>query len=96
VDDVVLDHLVIGRDVPVIDAVEVALAHLQRVEADRIGNLLHHPLADHHALRAAEAAKGSVRYGVGLQRKRAQLDRRQPVAVVGMEQAAVGHWAREV
>ena len=95
-DDVVLDHLVIGRDVAVIDAVEVALADLQRVEADRVGDLLQHPFACHHALRAAEAAKGGVGDGVGLERQRAQLDRRQPIAVVGVEQAAVGDRAREV
>ncbi len=88
--------LVVGCHVPVVGAVEVALPGLERVEAHRVGDLLEHPLADDHALGPAEAAKGGVGDGVGLQRQGAQLDRGQPVAIVGVEQAAVGDRAGEV
>src|SRR3546814_3035710 len=60
--DVVLDLLVVGRDVAP-GAVEVQLAHLERVLAEREGDLLDEALAADHALRAAEAAEGGVRAG---------------------------------
>ena len=94
--DVVLDLLVVGRDVALGLAVEVALADVQRVLAGGEGDLLDQALAPEHALRPAEAAEGRVGDGVGLQRLRGQVHRRIEVAVVGVEQRPVGDRAREV
>ena len=79
--DIVLDGLVVGRDVALALAVEVELAHLQGIAPDGEGDLLQHPLAADHPLWATEAAKGGIGDGVGLKRQRAELDRGQPVAM---------------
>ncbi len=93
---VVADGLVVGRDVAGRGPVEVAPAHLQRIEAAREGHLLDHPFRRHHALRAAEAPEGRVRDRVGAVGPRGQVDGGVVVAIVGVEQGAVGDRPREV
>src|SRR5690606_18453979 len=63
---VVLDGLVVGRDVALGLAVVVALAHFQRVLAQLARHGIHDLLDGDHALRAAETAVGGVGGGVGL------------------------------
>ena len=95
-DDVVGDLLVVGREVAPLAAVEIQLADLERVLAERIGDLLDDALGDDHALRPAEAAKGGVGDRVGLQRLGGEIYIRVEIGVVGMEQRAVGDRAGEV
>src|SRR5262249_30179042 len=65
-DDVVLDGHAVWRDVVAANAVEIPSPH--RIDAEP--ELARHQLDDgfdcKHALRAAVAAEGGVRYGVGL------------------------------
>src|SRR3546814_1189955 len=75
--------------------VEIPLADLQWVLAEGEGDLLDDALATDHALRAAKAAKRRVRAGVGLQRQRGEAHIGKIVAVVGVEQRAVGNRAGE-
>ena len=63
--DVVLDPHAVGRAVAPGAAVEIGLAHIERIAPGRIGDVVHHPLGEEHALRAAEAAEGGVGDGVG-------------------------------
>ena len=64
---VVLDGLAVGRDVAAA-AVEIGLAHIERIEPELPGDRVHHALDREHALRPAEAAEGGVGDGVGLAR----------------------------
>ena len=86
----------VGRGVARPGPVEVPLADLERVLAERAGHLVHHPLDGHRPLRAPEAPEGGVRDGVGPAAVRGDRDVGQPVAVVGAEHGAVVHRAGEV
>ena len=63
---VVLDGLVVMRDVAFGLAVVVGLAHRQGVTAQVAGNVVHHLFDGNHALRAAKAAVRRVGGSVGL------------------------------
>ena len=65
VEDVVLDPHAVGRAVAADAAVEIRLAHVERIAAGDVGDVVHHALGEEHALRAAEAAEGGVGDGVG-------------------------------
>ena len=41
-------------------AIEIPAAHIDRIDAEMMRNVQHHPLYPHHALRDAEAAKRGV------------------------------------
>ena len=91
----ILDDLVVGRH-RAAGAIEIRLAHVERIEAALARDAVDHPLDRDHALRAAEAAIGGVGDGVGLQPARGDPGRRQPVAIGGMEHRAVDDAEREV
>ena len=57
---------------------------------------VHHALNGDHALGAAEAAKGGVGYGVGLQPAGQNRNVREPVAVAGVKHRAVTDAGRKV
>src|SRR5204862_1896279 len=66
VDHVIDDRLMVMGDVALVDAVEIELAHIQRILAEMARDLVDDGLDAHHALRPAEAAEGGIRYRVGL------------------------------
>ena len=78
----------IGRHVAA-GAVEIGLAHGERIEPEVRGDGVHRPLDRHHPLRPAEAAEGGVGDGVGLEAVRDDLDRGQVIAIVGVEHRPV-------
>ncbi len=89
--DVVLDlHLVVG-DVAVFHAVEVAQAHVQRIQAEPARDVAQDGLDHDHALRPAEAPEGGVALRVGLATVGRDLDVAQEIRVVGVEDRPVGH-----
>ncbi len=92
---VVLDRLIVGRAFAA-RAQQVGFAHVERIEAALARDRVHHPLDGDHALRAAEAAKGGVGDGVGLEAARDDRDVGQPVAVAGVEHRAVADSGRQV
>ncbi len=77
-------------------AVEVAHAHIQRVHLQGTGDVAHHRLNQHHALRAAEATEGGVALGVGFAAVGGDVHILQVVGVVGVEDGAVRHRAGQV
>ncbi len=85
--DHVLDRLVIGGQLAV--AIEVGLAHRQRVLTRGIGDFLDQPFGHDHALRPAKAAKRGVADGVRAQRMRPHLHVGIVIRVVGMKQRPV-------
>ena len=95
-DNIVFHGLVIGRHVAAAVAVEIASPHLERIEAEREGNLLDDALGPQHALRSAKAAKRGVGHGVGLQRQRAKPHGWIKIAIVGVKQRTVGDWPRKI
>ena len=66
VDHVVDDRLVVVRDVALVDAVEIELAHVEGILAEVARDLVDDALDAHHALRPAEAAERGIRHRVGL------------------------------
>ena len=96
VDDVVDDRLVVVRDVAICDAVEIVLAHVQRVLAEMARDLVDHALDPHHALRPAEAPESRIGHGVGLAAEGQNADVFQVIAVVAVEHRAVVDRARQV
>ena len=95
-DDVVLDRLVVGGHIAVCCAIEIALADIERILAERERHLVDHPLRADHALRSAEAAERGVGHGVGVERRRLCQHRRIEIGVVAMEQCAIGDRPRQV
>src|SRR5690606_21086503 len=93
---VVLDGLVVRRDVALGLAIVVALAHFQRVLAQLARDRIHGLLDGDHALRAAEAAVGGVGGGVGLAAVTVDGGVAQVVGVVGVKHGAVDDGARQV
>ena len=92
---VVLDRLVVGRAFEA-RAQKIGLAHVERIEAALARDRVHHPLDGDHALRAAEAAKGGVGDGVGLEAAGQDRNIRQPVAIAGVKHRAVTNAGRQV
>ena len=70
--------------------VVVGLPHLERVAAERVGDLVDDALHPDHALWPAEAAKRRRRLGVGLEPVALDPDVGQVVGVVGVQHRAVG------
>ena len=93
---VVLDSLVVVGDVALGLAVVVDLAHRQRVQRQMAGDGVHHFLDGDHALRAAEAAIGSVGCGVGLAAMAVDRGVAQVIRVVGVEHRTVDNRVRQV
>jgi hypothetical protein len=60
--------LAIRRDVAP-GAVEIGLAHVERIEAAIPGDGVDYALDRQHALRAAEAAERGIRHGIRLERR---------------------------
>src|SRR5688572_32675151 len=86
----------VGRDVVAGRAVEVGLADLERILAQRIGDVLDPALAGDDSLRTAEAAESGIGLRVGIERLGAHPYRWIPVRIVGVEQGAVGDGTREI
>ncbi len=97
-DDVVLDRLVVGRDVAAGSRipVEVQLADVERVLAERIGYLFDDPLTAEHALRSAEAAKCGIGNRIGFKRLRGEFHMWIEVGIIRMEKGAVGDRPGEI
>ena len=95
-DDVVVDDLAVGRDVPRRIAVIVGAAHRLDVDPERAGDVLDRELDDDHPLRPAEAAEGGVGDRVGLAAIAAEMRVRDVVAIVGVAERAPHHRGREV
>ena len=85
---VVVDRHAVRRDVAAL-AVKVALAHIERIDLERPGDLVDHALRHHHSLRAAEAAERGVRHRVGLHPPGGDRRRRQVIGIVGVEHRAI-------
>ena len=81
------------RDIAVGGAVQVAPAHVERVQPERAGNVAQNGFCHDHALRSAEAAKRGVALGVGFQAQRCDVNVLQKIGVVHVEDGAVGHRA---
>jgi hypothetical protein len=64
--DVVLHRHLVVRHVAIGDAVQVAPAHIQRVQPEVARDVAQQGLDDDHALRPAKAAERGVALGVGL------------------------------
>ena len=92
---VIFDGLAVGSDVAP-GAVEIGLAHVERIEAEIPGDGVDHALDRQHALRAAEAAERGVRHGVGLDAPRIDLEFGKEIGVVGMEHGAIDHAEAEI
>ena len=91
----VLDRLIVRRLVAA-RPVEIGLAHVERIEAALARDAVDHALDREHALWTAEAAKGGVGDGVGLQAARGDAYGLQPIGVGGVEHRAVDDAEREV
>ena len=85
----VVGHLHAVRRHVAAGAVEIGLAHVERIEPERPRDVVEHPLDRDHALRSAEAAKGGVRDRVGLHAPGDDAGGRQIIGVVGMEHGAI-------
>ena len=93
--DIVFDVHAIGRDIAPV-AIEIALAHIERVEPELDGDRIHHALAEHHALRTAEAAERGIGNRMGHQSPRPDAHARIKIGVVGMEHRAVIDALRQI
>ena len=76
--------------------VVVRLPHRQRIQPERVRDLVHHPLDPQHPLRPAEAAKGGGASMLVLSRCEVIRHRRQQVGVVGVQHRPVGDRQRQV
>ena len=85
----------VRRDVATL-AVEIAFAHIERIEPERPGNVVDQPFRRHHALRATKTAEGGVGDRVRLRAFGDDARRRQVVAIVGVEHGAVVDRGREI
>ena len=85
---VVFDGLPVGSDVAA-GAVKVRFAHVERIEAEIPGDHVDHALDRQHSLRAAEAAEGGIRHGIGLDPPRMDSEFRKEIRIVGMEHGAI-------
>ena len=94
--DVVLDHLLVRRDVARCAGVEIGATYRQRVGAQPARHTVEDQLDRQRALRPAEAAEGGVALGVGLRAIAVYRHRGQPVGVVEMAQRAGHHRRRQV
>ncbi|MNQ25004.1 hypothetical protein D3C85_382160 [compost metagenome] len=96
VDDVVLDRLVVVGDVALVLTVVVELAYFERVLAQLARHRVHDFFDGDHPLRAAEAAVGGVRGGVGLAAVAVDGGVAEVVGVVRVEHRAVDDGAGQI
>ncbi len=96
VDHVVLDGHAVRRDVALGRAVEIRLAHVERIAAELARDVVDEVLDRDRALRAAEAAKRGVRLRVGLAGQRENVHVGQVVRVVEVADGARAYRARQV
>ncbi len=94
--DVVLHRHAVVRGVALGGSVKIAQPHIQRVQAQRSGDVTQNHFGHHHALRPAEAAKRGVALLVCFAAVRVDRHMLQKIRVVGVEDGAVGHRAAEV
>jgi hypothetical protein len=94
--DIVLERHAVVRDVARRRPVEVALSHVECVDAEVPGDRRHHRLRREHALRPAEAAERGAGHGVRLAAVRDDAHVLQEVRVVAMKHGAVVHRGRQV
>jgi hypothetical protein len=93
---VTLDRLAVMSDVAFPDAVQVDAPDVERILPERTGDVVHHGLDHHHALRTAEAAERRVRHGVGLASMGNDLDVFKIVGVIDVEHRAIVHRSGQV
>ena len=84
------------RDIAVGGAVQVAPAHVERVQPERAGNVAQDGFRHDHALRPAKAAKRGVALGMGFQAQRCDVNVLQKISVVHVKDGPVRHRARQV
>ena len=87
--DVVFDRHAVMRDIARRIAIQVALAHVERVQAQRVRDIAEDGLDRDHALRSAEAAERRVGLGMGAAAQRLDVDIRQEIGVVRMKDRTV-------
>ena len=75
---------------------QVGFAHVERIEAALARDRIHHTFDGDHALGSAEAAKGGVGDGIGLEAARKDRDLGQPVAVASVKHRTVADARRQV
>src|SRR5262249_17809374 len=95
-EDIVLYPHVVRRAVAARAAIEIRLAHIERVAPGGVGDVVNHALGKEHALRAAETAEGGVRYRIGAHPPAENTADRIEIGVVGVEHGAVDHPERQV
>ena len=88
--------LAIGRLLHPALVVEVDLPDFERIAAQRMADVIHHPLDPHDPLRAAEPAKRRGAGRVGLQPMGGNPDMRNEIGVVSVQHRAVCHRQRQV
>ena len=94
--DVVLHRHTVVRGIALGGSIEIAQAHIQRVQAQGSGDVAQDHFGHHHALRPAEAAKRRVALLVGFAAVRVDRHMLQKIRVIGLEDGTVGHRAAEV
>ena len=91
----ILDRLIVRRAIETC-AQKIGLAHVERIETAFARDCVHDALDGDHALRAAEAAKGGVGDGVGLEAAGQDRNVGQPIAVAGVKHRAVADAGRQI
>ncbi len=93
---IALHDLTVVRDIALIETIEIDAPYVERITAQRTGNVVQNRLDHHHALGSAEAAKGGIRHGVGLAAMRRDLDVFQVVGIVDVKHGAIVHGAGKI
>ena len=86
----------IRRQIALADTVEIPLSHIERVETGGEGDFLDQALGAEHSLRAAKAAEGRVRAGVGSVGLGPGAHARIEIAIIGVKERAIGHGSGEI
>ena len=94
--DIVLNRHVIGRDVARGRAIQIALAHVQRVKPGCNRDLLDHPLGSHHTLRPAKPAKSRVGNRIRPAGVTGEPDMRVKIRIVRVKQRPVVDRSRQI
>ena len=93
---VLVEHLAVGRDVPLTDSIEIGQSHVVGVAAQKLGDRLQDVLGDRHRLRPAEAAECRVGRDVGETDATVELHVWAVVATIGVQQGPLQHGGREI
>ena len=96
IDDVVVDLLLVLRNVTFANTVEIPPAHCQRVLSQCTGNIIDDVFDRVHALRPAETAKSGIRYRVGLATIGSDVHILEEVSVVAVKHCAIVDWPRQI